>query len=174
MRVQSTLVILSLRVYELTVCKTFSLGKRPVSILCTPWVIQFLTASHIFFFYQTLHHVGGSDRFREERVLEDSPGIYDKNEERRRIRLQYCQGNFLSFVIPFAIQSMLLGLLRPCKRKKLYFAFFCVCVCFPVGIPNQPKGFITWWTLRRVWSQHEWVDRWRAIQCHETDLFRYK
>lgn len=79
------------------------------------------------FFYQTLHYVGGPDRFREERVLEDSPGIYDKNEERRRIRLQYCQGNFLSFVIPFAIQSMLFGLLRPCKRRKLYFAFF-VCV----------------------------------------------
>ena len=43
-------------------------------------------------FFQTLHHVSGSNRFRKERVLEDSPGFHDTTEARWRFKLQHCQG----------------------------------------------------------------------------------
>ena len=43
-------------------------------------------------FFQTLDHVGGSDRLWEKCVLEDSTGVHDTDEERWRFKLQHCEG----------------------------------------------------------------------------------
>ena len=49
---------------------------------------------------------------------------------------------------------------------------FCFCLYYCVGVSHQPQSFVSRWTVRRVWSQHKWVDWWSAVQCYETHLLR--